>query len=106
VQVTLILLAALWICLTCPCTAACLLLLRRGRCCSSCANLTLGITFSSLARNQLQAMQMTLLLLPAVDPAVGLHVPLPRHAGWAQWIGEVLPLTHFLRIVRGIMLKA
>ena len=40
-----------------------------------------AITFSTLARNQMQAMQMTFFYLPAVDPAVGLHVPVPRHAG-------------------------
>ena len=44
------------------------------------ANLAMGITFSTLARNQLQAMQMAYLFLPAVDPAVRIHVPLPRHA--------------------------
>ena len=46
-----------------------------------------------------------LLLLPAVDAAVGLHVPVPRHAGWAQWIGNALPATYFNRLVRGILLK-
>ncbi len=44
-------------------------------------------------------------LFPAVDAAIGLHVPVPRHAGWAQAIGEALPLTHFVRIVRGVLLK-
>ena len=46
------------------------------------------------------------LLLPAVDPAVGLHVPVSRHAAAGRSaLGEALPLTHFLRIVRGVMLK-
>jgi len=52
------------------------------------ANLSVGFTFSTIAKNQLQAMQMTFLLLPAVDVAVGFHVPVSRHAGWAQTLGE------------------
>jgi len=69
------------------------------------ANLTLGITFSSIARNQLQAMQMTFFFfLPSILLS-GFMFPFRGMPEWAQWIGEVLPLTHFLRIVRGIMLK-
>ena len=45
------------------------------------ANVTLGYTFSTLARTQMQAMQMTFFYLPALDPPLGLHVPVPRHAG-------------------------
>lgn len=69
------------------------------------ANLTLGITFSSIARNQLQAMQMTFFFfLPSILLS-GFMFPFRGMPGWAQWVGTVLPLTHFLRIVRGIMLK-
>jgi ABC-2 type transport system permease protein len=69
------------------------------------ANLTLGLTFSSLARNQLQAMQMTFFFfLPSILLS-GFMFPFRGMPGWAQWIGEVLPLTHFLRIVRGVLLK-
>jgi ABC-2 type transport system permease protein len=69
------------------------------------ANLTLGITFSSLARNQLQAMQMTFFFfLPSILLS-GFMFPFRGMPGWAQVIGEVLPLTHFVRLVRGILLK-
>jgi len=69
------------------------------------ANLTLGITFSSIARNQLQAMQMTFFFfLPSILLS-GFMFPFRGMPEWAQWIGTVLPLTHFLRIVRGILLK-
>ena len=69
------------------------------------ANLSFGYTFSTLAQNQLQAVQMSmmfflpnLLLSGFVFPFLGM----PR---WAQIIGECLPLTHFIRIVRAIVLK-
>jgi ABC-2 type transport system permease protein len=69
------------------------------------ANLALGITFSSIARNQLQAMQMTFFFfLPSILLS-GFMFPFRGMPVWAQWIGNVLPLTHFLRLVRGIMLK-
>jgi ABC-2 type transport system permease protein len=69
------------------------------------ANLSLGITFSSVARNQLQAMQMTFFFfLPSILLS-GFMFPFRGMPVWAQWIGNVLPLTHFLRLVRGIMLK-
>ncbi len=69
------------------------------------ANLTLGITFSSIARNQLQAMQMTFFFfLPSILLS-GFMFPFRGMPEWAQWVGTVLPLTHFLRLVRGIMLK-
>ncbi len=70
-----------------------------------CANLTLGITFSSLARNQLQAMQMTFFFFLPSMLLSGFMFPFRGMPHWAQVIGEGLPLTHFLRIVRGIMLK-
>ena len=69
------------------------------------ANLTLGLTFSSLARNQLQAMQMTFFFFLPSMLLSGFMFPFRGMPGWAQAIGEVLPLTHFLRIVRGVLLK-
>ena len=69
------------------------------------ANLAVGFTFSTLASNQLQAVQMTLFFfLPSILLS-GFMFPFRGMPRWAQWLGEVLPLTHFLRIVRGIMLK-
>ena len=69
------------------------------------ANLAMGITFSTLARNQLQAMQMAFFFfLPSILLS-GFMFPFRGMPEWAQWIGTCLPLTHFLRIVRGILLK-
>jgi ABC-2 type transport system permease protein len=69
------------------------------------ANLTLGITFSSIARNQLQAMQMTFFFfLPSILLS-GFMFPFRGMPQWAQVIGNLLPLTHFLILVRGILLK-
>jgi ABC-2 type transport system permease protein len=69
------------------------------------ANLAVGYTFSTLAENQLQAMQMTMFfLLPAILLS-GFAFPFAGMPRWAQYIGEVLPATHFLRIVRGVLLK-
>jgi ABC-2 type transport system permease protein len=69
------------------------------------ANLGVGFTFSTLARNQLQAMQMTFFFFLPSMLLSGFMFPFRGMPRWAQWLGEVLPLTHFLRIVRGIMLK-
>ena len=70
-----------------------------------CANLTLGITLSSIARNQLQSMQMTIFFfLPSILLS-GFMFPFQAMPGWAQAIGSVLPLTHFLALARGILLK-
>ena len=69
------------------------------------ANLTVGFTFSTLARNQLQAMQMTFFFfLPSILLS-GFMFPFRGMPEWAQWLGSLLPLTHFLVLVRGIMLK-
>lgn len=69
------------------------------------ANLAVGFTFSTLARNQLQAMQMAFFFfLPSILLS-GFMFPFRGMPQWAQWIGEILPLTHFLRILRGILLK-
>ncbi|MBI5256237.1 MAG: ABC transporter permease [Burkholderiales bacterium] len=69
------------------------------------ANLGVGFTFSTLARNQLQAVQMTFFFFLPSMLLSGFMFPFRGMPGWAQAIGEVLPLTHFLRIVRGILLK-
>jgi ABC-2 type transport system permease protein len=69
------------------------------------ANLAMGITFSSLAVNQLQAMQMAFFFFLPSLLLSGFMFPFRGMPHWAQLIGEVLPLTHFLRIVRGILLK-
>ena len=69
------------------------------------ANLAVGFTFSTLATNQLQAMQMTFFFFLPSLLLSGFMFPFRGMPQWAQWLGEVLPLTHFLRIVRGIMLK-
>ena len=69
------------------------------------ANLTLGLTFSSLARNQLQAMQMTFFFFLPSMLLSGFMFPFRGMPRWAQAIGEALPLTHFLRVVRGVLLK-
>jgi ABC-2 type transport system permease protein len=69
------------------------------------ANLTVGITFSSIARNQLQAMQMTFFFfLPSILLS-GFMFPFRGMPDWAQVVGKLLPLTHFLVLVRGILLK-
>lgn len=69
------------------------------------ANLAVGYTFSTIAQSQLQAMQMMVFfLLPSILLS-GFAFPFRGMPVWAQWIGEVLPVTHFLRVVRGILLK-
>jgi ABC-2 type transport system permease protein len=69
------------------------------------ANLGVGLTFSTLARNQLQAVQMAFFFfLPSILLS-GFMFPFRGMPEWAQRIGEILPLTHYLRIVRGIILK-
>ncbi|MBB5752338.1 ABC transporter permease [Prosthecomicrobium pneumaticum] len=69
------------------------------------ANVTLGYTFSTVARTQMQAMQMTFFwFLPSILLS-GFMFPFRGMPVWAQWVGEVFPLTHYLRIVRAIMLK-
>ena len=95
----------------------------RHSCCSTCrslgslsllallstlfiaANLSIGYTFSTLAQNQLQAMQMSMMFFLPNILLSGFMFPFAGMPVWAQWIGEALPLTHYLRIVRAIMLK-
>jgi ABC-2 type transport system permease protein len=69
------------------------------------ANLGVGFTFSTVAKNQLQAMQMTFFFFLPSMLLSGFMFPFRAMPVWAQYVGEVLPLTHFLRIVRGILLK-
>ena len=68
-------------------------------------NLSIGYTFSTLAQNQLQAMQMSIMFFLPNILLSGFMFPFAGMPLWAQWIGEALPLTHYLRIVRAIMLK-
>jgi ABC-2 type transport system permease protein len=103
IQVTLVLLAARYV-FAVPMTGS-LLLLYGLVLIFIAANLTLGITFSSIARNQLQAMQMTFFFfLPSILLS-GFMFPFRGMPHWAQVVGSLLPLTHFLVIVRGILLK-
>ncbi len=68
-------------------------------------NLSIGYSFSTVAQNQLQAMQMSIMFFLPNILLSGFMFPFAGMPTWAQWIGECLPLTHYLRIVRGIMLK-
>jgi ABC-2 type transport system permease protein len=69
-------------------------------------NLSIGYTFSTIAQNQLQAIQMSFMFFLPNILLSGFMFPFAGMPRWAQWFGELLPLTHFIRIVRGIMLKA
>ncbi|NMM10034.1 MAG: ABC transporter permease [Polaromonas sp.] len=69
------------------------------------ANLGVGFTFSTLATNQLQAMQLTFFFFLPSMLLSGFMFPFRGMPQWAQWLGETLPLTHLLRAVRAIMLK-
>jgi len=68
-------------------------------------NLSVGYTFSTVAQNQLQAMQMSMMFFLPNILLSGFMFPFAGMPAWAQWVGEFLPLTHYLRIVRSIMLK-
>jgi ABC-2 type transport system permease protein len=68
-------------------------------------NLSIGYTFSTVAQNQLQAMQMTIMFFLPNILLSGFLFPFAGMPVWARYIGEALPLTHYLRIVRSIMLK-
>jgi ABC-2 type transport system permease protein len=102
-QVTLILAASRWI-FNIPIQGS-LLLLYGMVFLFICANLTLGITVSSIARNQLQSMQMTIFFFLPSLLLSGFMFPFQAMPGWAQAIGSALPLTHFLLLARGILLK-
>ena len=68
-------------------------------------NLSIGYTFSTVAQNQLQAMQMSVMFLLPNILLSGFMFPYAGMPRWAQYVGEILPLTHFIRITRSIMLK-
>src|SRR4029079_9851202 len=68
-------------------------------------NLSIGYTFSTVAGNQLQAIQMSFMFFLPNILLSGFMFPFAGMPRWAQWIGEALPVTHYLRIVRGILLK-
>jgi len=68
-------------------------------------NLSIGYTFSTIAQNQLQAIQMSFMFFLPNILLSGFMFPFSGMPGWAQVIGEFLPLTHYIRIARGIMLK-
>ncbi len=83
----------------------------RCRCCSALCSIfvlalvLLGYTISTIARTQMQAMQLTFFFfLPSILLS-GFMFPYRGMPGWAQAFGEILPLTHFLRIIRAVMLK-
>jgi ABC-2 type transport system permease protein len=68
-------------------------------------NLSIGYTFSTIVQNQLQAMQLSMMFfLPSILLS-GFMFPFAGMPVWAQYLGEALPLTHYIRIVRAIMLK-
>lgn len=69
------------------------------------ANLAVGFTFSTLAQSQMQAMQMSVFFFLPSMLLSGFLFPFRGMPQWAQVVGELLPLTHMLRIVRGILLK-
>ena len=84
----------------------------RGRCAPAAGvgvfiagNLALGFTFSTLAKTQMQAQQLAqFALLPSIMLS-GFMYPFQGMPAWARAVGEVLPLTHAMRICRGILLK-
>jgi ABC-type multidrug transport system permease subunit len=69
------------------------------------SNLALGVTFSTIARNQMQAIQMAQFTLLPSFLLSGFMFPFKGMPVWAQWAGELFPVTHALRIVRGVLLK-
>jgi ABC-2 type transport system permease protein len=103
VQVTVILIAAHYI-FAVPMSGSLVLLLLAAFI-FIVANLAVGIMFSTLAKNQLQAMQMSFFFFLPSLLLSGFMFPFRGMPVWAQMIGEVFPLTHFLRIIRGILLK-
>ncbi|MBN8709522.1 MAG: mannose-1-phosphate guanyltransferase [Verrucomicrobia bacterium 61-8] len=80
-------------------------LLYLGALCFIAATLAVGITISTLATNQLQAMQMSFFFFLPSLLLSGFMFPFRGMPEWAQTLGQMLPLTHFLRVLRGIMLK-
>ena len=69
------------------------------------SNLALGLTFSTIATNQMQAIQMAQFTLLPSFLLSGFFFPYSGMPVWAQWLGELLPMTHAIRIIRGMLLK-
>lgn len=69
------------------------------------ANLSIGITISTIAKTQLEASQISIIFFLPSMLLSGFAFPFKGMPDWAQWLGNVLPMTHFINIVRGIMLK-
>ncbi|XZG70363.1 ABC transporter permease [Chitinibacteraceae bacterium HSL-7] len=103
VQATLILLGAHWL-FHVPMQGA-LPAVYLGALLFIAASLAVGITLSSLARNQLQAMQLTIVYFLPNILLSGFMFPFAGMPRWAQWLGELLPLTHFTRMMRALLLK-
>ncbi|HYM44168.1 MAG TPA: ABC transporter permease [Steroidobacteraceae bacterium] len=103
IQTTIILLAA-WVMFHVPFEGS-LLTLYVAALLFIAANLTVGISLSSLAQNQLQAMQLTMFYFLPNILLSGFMFPFQGMPRWARWLGELLPLTHFNRLIRGILLK-
>jgi ABC-2 type transport system permease protein len=68
-------------------------------------NLALGITFSTVASNQMQAVQLAQFALLPSFMLSGFMFPFSGMPLWAQWVGEIFPTTHAMRIVRGVLIK-
>jgi ABC-2 type transport system permease protein len=103
IQSTLILLAAIWL-FAVPFVGSVIILYVVSLLFIS-AQLTVGITVSSLAQNQLQALQLTFFYFLPTILLSGFMFPFRGMPGWAQAIGDLLPATYFIRLVRGILLK-
>ena len=72
----------------------------------SMASVSLGYLLATLARTQMQVMNIVVFYFLISTQLTGFMFPFAGMPNWAQWIGEFLPLTHFMRIVRAVMLKA
>jgi ABC-2 type transport system permease protein len=103
IQTTIILLAA-WVMFHVPFEGS-LITLYFAALLFIAANLTVGISLSALAQNQLQAMQLTMFYFLPNILLSGFMFPFQGMPRWARFIGELLPLTHFNRLIRGILLK-
>ena len=69
------------------------------------ASLSLGLVISTIARTQLQAMQMTFFIIPPSILLSGFMFPYEGMPKPAQWLADMLPVTHFLRVIRGVVLR-
>jgi ABC-2 type transport system permease protein len=69
------------------------------------SNLALGLTFSTIATSQMQALQLAQFMLLPSFMLSGFMFPFKGMPVWAQWLGQIFPTTHAMRIVRGVLLK-